>query len=212
MQKWQLSLAESCVHLTANGHFRPEDEHLVYLEGSPNWMSAFVIFELQTASRQPAHFPSFNGHHRITGNDSAARLLASRSSPSWRAARKFQMADLEKLKQDLWKRMASSPFLMVGIAGGGHCEPLTAQLDEDQVDTLWFFIGSSNRLAQGGSGIAQFVSKSHDFFASLAGGTVKRSCPLMRGTASCWGCVATSPFRIVPSNGSTRRRRSSAWS
>ncbi len=80
------------------------------------------------------------------------------------------MTDEAQLKRDLWKRMAQSPFLMVGLtATGEHSEPLTAQLDEDQVDTLWFFVGKGNRLARGGSAMAQFVSKGHDYFACLAG-------------------------------------------
>jgi general stress protein 26 len=78
--------------------------------------------------------------------------------------------DPKKLKQDLWKRMADSPFVMVGPTDGhAHHEPLTAQLDEDQVDTLFFFIGKTNRLAGGGRVMAQFVSKGHDFFACLDG-------------------------------------------
>ncbi len=80
------------------------------------------------------------------------------------------MADQTQLKRDLWKRMAQSPFLMIGLTGSGeHSEPLTAQLDEDQVDTLWFFIGKGNRLAKGGAAMAQFVSKGHDYFACLSG-------------------------------------------
>jgi general stress protein 26 len=78
------------------------------------------------------------------------------------------MADEQKLKKDLWKRITDSPFLMIGLSGRGS-EPLTAQLDKDQIDTLWFFIGKDNRLAAGGAAFAQFVSKGHDFFASLAG-------------------------------------------
>ena len=78
-----------------------------------------------------------------------------------------------ELKRDLWKRMSQSPFLMVGFAEGGeHSEPLTAQLDPDQVDTLWFFVGRDNRLAKGGAVMAQFVSKGHDYFACLAGQAV----------------------------------------
>lgn len=78
--------------------------------------------------------------------------------------------DPKKLKQDLWKKMADSPYVMVGPADGhAHHEPLTAQLDEDQVDTLFFFIGKTNRLAGGGRVMAQFVSKGHDFFACLDG-------------------------------------------
>src|SRR3546814_5311540 len=50
-----------------------------------------------------------------------------------------------------------------------HSEPLTAQLDKDQVDTLFFFIARDNRLAKGGPAMAQFVSKGHDFFACLRG-------------------------------------------
>jgi general stress protein 26 len=59
--------------------------------------------------------------------------------------------DPTKLKHDLWQKMADSPFVMVGPANGSaHSEPLTAQLDKDQVDTLFFFVGKDNRLAGGG--------------------------------------------------------------
>ena len=78
--------------------------------------------------------------------------------------------DPKKLKADLWKKMADSPFVMVGKAdGSSHSEPLTAQLDEDQVDTLFFFIGKDNRVAGGGKVMLQYVSKGHDFFACLDG-------------------------------------------
>lgn len=80
------------------------------------------------------------------------------------------MVDTQQIKTDLWKKMAQSPYVMVGAADGkSHAEPLTAQLDQDQVDTLFFFIGKDNRLAGGGPVMAQFVSKGHDFFACLAG-------------------------------------------
>ena len=78
--------------------------------------------------------------------------------------------DPQQLKTDLWKKMADSPFVMVGPAdGSSHSEPLTAQLDQDQVDTLFFFIGKDNRVAKGGKLMAQFVSKGHDFFACMSG-------------------------------------------
>jgi general stress protein 26 len=80
------------------------------------------------------------------------------------------MADREELKKDLWKKMTDSPFVMIGLTGSGeHSEPMTVQLDKDQVDTLWFFIGKDNRLAGGGDAMAQFVSKGHDFFACMSG-------------------------------------------
>jgi general stress protein 26 len=80
------------------------------------------------------------------------------------------MADTDEIKQHFWKKLADSPFVMIGPGDGSiHSEPLTAQLDEDQVDTLFFFIGKDNRLAKGGRVMAQFVSKGHDFFACLSG-------------------------------------------
>jgi general stress protein 26 len=80
------------------------------------------------------------------------------------------MADTAQLKKDLWKRMSDSPFVMIGLTESGeHSEPLTVQLDKDQVDTLWFFIGKDNRLAKGGKAMAQSVSKGHDYFACMAG-------------------------------------------
>jgi general stress protein 26 len=80
------------------------------------------------------------------------------------------MSDIVELKKDLWKCMSSSPFIMLGLADSRqHSEPLTAQLDKDQVDTIWFFIGKDNRLAGGGSAMAQYVSTGHDYFACLAG-------------------------------------------
>ncbi len=67
-------------------------------------------------------------------------------------------------------KLKSSPFVMVGLEGGGeHSEPLTAQIDDDQSDVLYFFTGRDNRVATGGKAMAQFASKGHDFFACLAG-------------------------------------------
>lgn len=80
------------------------------------------------------------------------------------------MADTQEIKQHFWKKLADSPFVMIGLdTPGEHSEPLTAQLDEDQVDTIFFFIGKDNRLASGGPAMLQFVSKGHDFFACLSG-------------------------------------------
>lgn len=79
------------------------------------------------------------------------------------------MADNQEIKRTFWAKLADSPFVMLGVEGGGHHEPLTVQLDDDQVDTLFFFIGKDNRAAGGGKGMVQFVSKGHDFFACLDG-------------------------------------------
>ncbi|HAF41412.1 MAG TPA: general stress protein [Sphingobium sp.] len=81
--------------------------------------------------------------------------------------------DTHKLKQHMWDKLEKGPFIMIGLADGeSHSEPLTAQLDKDQVDTIWFFIGKDNRLAKGGRAMAQFVSKGQDFFACLSGSVV----------------------------------------
>ena len=67
------------------------------------------------------------------------------------------MSETGELKKHLWKKMTEGPFVMIGLNGGGHSEPLTVQLDKDQVDTLFFFIRKDNRLAPGGPAMAQFV-------------------------------------------------------
>jgi general stress protein 26 len=78
--------------------------------------------------------------------------------------------DTKKLKTDMWKKMADSPFVMVGPADGStHSEPLTVQLDDDQVDTLFFFVGADNRIVGKDKLVLQFLSKDHDFFASIHG-------------------------------------------
>ena len=88
--------------------------------------------------------------------------------------------DTHKLKQHMWDTLEKGPFLMVGLADGrSHSEPLTAQLDKDQVDTIWFFIGKDNRLATGGPAMAQFVSKGQDFFACLSGNVTVDNDPAM---------------------------------
>lgn len=79
------------------------------------------------------------------------------------------MSETGELKKALWKKMEGGPFVMIGLDGGGHSEPLTVQLDKDQVDTLLFFIRRDNRLARGGPAMAQFVSKGQDYFACLSG-------------------------------------------
>lgn len=66
-------------------------------------------------------------------------------------------------------KLKDSPFVMIGLQDGQHSEPMTAQLDDDQPNTLFFFSGKDNRAAGGGPAMAQFVSKGHDFFACLAG-------------------------------------------
>ena len=79
------------------------------------------------------------------------------------------MAD-QNIAQTFLEKLEASPFVMLGLTGTGeHSEPLTAQLDEDKPNTLYFFTGKDNRAANGGDAMVQFVSKGHDFFACLHG-------------------------------------------
>jgi general stress protein 26 len=66
-------------------------------------------------------------------------------------------------------KLKASPFVMIGLNDGRHSEPMTAQIDDDQPNTLFFFAGRDNRIAKGGAAMAQFVGKGHDFFACMAG-------------------------------------------
>jgi len=67
-------------------------------------------------------------------------------------------------------KLKASPFVMLGLDDNQeHSEPMTAQIDDDRPNTLYFFSGRENRAAKGGGAMAQFVSKGHDFFACLAG-------------------------------------------
>jgi general stress protein 26 len=66
-------------------------------------------------------------------------------------------------------KLKSSPFVMIGLNDAQHSEPMTAQIDDDRPNTLYFFAGRDNRIAQGGAAMAQFSAKGHDFFACLAG-------------------------------------------
>lgn len=80
------------------------------------------------------------------------------------------MSEAMTLKEHLWKKLTQGPFMMVGLTEPrGHAAPLTAQLDDDQVDRIYFFVGADNRIAQGGPAMAQFESKGQDFFACLSG-------------------------------------------
>ncbi len=75
----------------------------------------------------------------------------------------------QQVAETFLAKLSDSPFVMVGLTSGGHSEPMTAQLDDDQPNTLFFFAGRDNRIAGGGAAMAQFVGKGHDFFACLAG-------------------------------------------
>lgn len=84
----------------------------------------------------------------------------------------------DQVKQDMWKAMADSPFVMIGLEGDGrHSEPMTAQLDPDANGAFWFYTKRDNRIAPGGRAMAQFVSKGHGLYACIAGTLTRETDP-----------------------------------
>lgn len=82
----------------------------------------------------------------------------------------------DDIKQQFWKALAASPYVMVGRAGErAHHIPMNAQLDKDADSAFWFFTSTDNRLAGGGPAMAQFASKGHDLFACISGTLVREN-------------------------------------
>src|SRR3546814_15415605 len=76
----------------------------------------------------------------------------------------------DDIKQQFWKALADSPYVMVGATGEReHHIPMNAQLDKDAHGAFWFFTASDNRLAAGGPAMAQFAAKGHELFACISG-------------------------------------------
>ena len=82
----------------------------------------------------------------------------------------------DDIKQQFWKALADSPYVMVGATGEReHHIPMNAQLDKDAHGAFWFFTATDNRLAAGGPAMAQFAAKGHELFACISGTLVSES-------------------------------------
>lgn len=75
----------------------------------------------------------------------------------------------QEVAETFLNKLEDSPFIMIGLTDGEHSEPMSVKLDDAQPNTLFIFSGHDNRIAKGGTAMAQFVSKGHDFFACLSG-------------------------------------------
>ena len=76
----------------------------------------------------------------------------------------------DQIRDDMWKAMAASPYVMLGLIGSDeHHEAMYAVLDEDADGEFWFYTKKDNRAAKGGPAMVQYVSKGHDLFACLKG-------------------------------------------
>ncbi|WP_443026166.1 MULTISPECIES: pyridoxamine 5'-phosphate oxidase family protein [unclassified Sphingomonas] len=90
----------------------------------------------------------------------------------------MQNGDASEVAERMWKKMASSPFVMIKLmASEDHAEPMTAQLDPDADSAFWFYTRHDNRIAPGGPAMAQFVAKDHTIFACIHGTLTQETDP-----------------------------------
>jgi general stress protein 26 len=75
-----------------------------------------------------------------------------------------------------WKALKSDMTVMLGLVGveEDHCQPMTAQLEEDAGHgPVWFFTAKDTdlvkQMGQGHRAVAHFASKGHELFASING-------------------------------------------
>ena len=80
-----------------------------------------------------------------------------------------------EIKEKFWKSLKSDMTVMLGLVGvaDAHTRPMTAQVDEDQRDFIWFFTSTENELVGQLSGetdaFLTYASKGHDIFAAVHG-------------------------------------------
>ena len=83
------------------------------------------------------------------------------------------MSTPQELEAKLWKALKSDRTIFVGLDREAHARPLTA-LYEHERGPIWFFTSKDNALVaqlgdSGARAVANFASKGHDLFATLAG-------------------------------------------
>ena len=86
------------------------------------------------------------------------------------------MAEPHEIEAKFWKALRSDMTLMLGLDGvaDSHAQPMTAQFENDQDNgPIWFFTSSETEFArelrESSNGVAHFVSKGHDLFATMHG-------------------------------------------
>lgn len=76
----------------------------------------------------------------------------------------------KELKKQLWKTIQEQGTVMVGLSKDGlHSEPMQAQVDKNNENSLWFYTFKDNRVAEGGKSMLQFVGKKHEIFSCMGG-------------------------------------------
>ena len=86
------------------------------------------------------------------------------------------MAEPHEIEAKFWKALRSDMTLMLGLDGvaDSHAQPMTAQFENDQDNgPIWFFTSNetdlTRELRESSNGVAHFVSKGHDLFATMHG-------------------------------------------
>lgn len=87
------------------------------------------------------------------------------------------MADDSKIEEKFWEALKDSPFLMLGVQGArdGATQPMTAQFEDQdrEAGVVWIFTANDHDLTRAigrsSAGMASYVAKGHDLFASLRG-------------------------------------------
>jgi len=84
------------------------------------------------------------------------------------------MTDKAEIEKKFWKSLRSDMTLMLGVQGGGHAQPMTAQFDKEHPKgPVWFFAAKDSDLVRALDGrnqaVAHFASKGHDLFAAIDG-------------------------------------------
>lgn len=130
------------------------------------------------------------------------------------------MPTKKDIEARFWKALKSDMTMMVGLVGveDSHVRPLTAQLG-GRKSAIWFFTAKDTmivkNLKKSNKGVASFVSKKHEIFATLHGRlsldtdrtTIDR---LWNPWVAAWSTKA-GRIRNLPSSASIPPRPKSGW-
>ena len=83
---------------------------------------------------------------------------------------KHSEGNADALKKKFWKALSDSPFLFLELEGQSDTSvPMTAQLDKDADNAIWFFTQKKSDFAKLGKAKASFTAKDHELFARFDG-------------------------------------------
>ena len=94
------------------------------------------------------------------------------------------MTTQDELKERFWKTLGSDMTMMLGVVNveDGHARPMTAQLDGKE-GPIWFFSSTDTalfkNLDKSNHGVATFVSKNNDLYATIHGRLTLDNSPAM---------------------------------